>query len=93
MTYRFAMSLWQVDVLRHIHSKKLIHRDVKPDNFMLGTGDQSGRVFCVDFGAAEKFIEFRGTHKPFTEDTPLAGTSGFMSANVLRGHGKMGRRC
>ena len=79
-----------VDVLRHIHANSILHRDVKPANFMLGAGTDSapaGRVFCVDFGEADKYIDYKGAHKPFSKNESPVGTPGFMSANVLRGYG------
>lgn len=35
-----------------LHSVNLLHRDVKPENFLLGVGDQGNTVYMTDFGLA-----------------------------------------
>ena len=78
-----------LEALRHIHSKRHIHRDVKPDNFMLGEAGrgEGGRVYCVDFGTATRYIEYAGGHIPFVQGK-MTGTPAYCSASVLRGGSK-----
>ena len=33
--------------------KGVTHRDLKPDNIMIGEGDQAGRIKVLDFGLAK----------------------------------------
>jgi serine/threonine protein kinase len=40
----------KLSVLKSLHDHHYVHLDVKPDNFMIGTGDRSSRVFLIDFG-------------------------------------------
>jgi len=51
--------------IEYIHSKSLVHRDVKPDNFLVGTGRQGNTVYAVDFGLAEDYrtVHSRGRHE------------------------------
>lgn len=42
-----------------VHNKNFIHRDIKPDNFLMGIGRHCNKVFLVDFGLAKKYRECR----------------------------------
>ena len=39
--------------IEFIHSRNFIHRDVKPDNFLMGRGSKKHQVFAIDFGLAK----------------------------------------
>ena len=74
-----------LDRLEYIHSKNIIHRDVKPDNFLVGNPDKS-IIYIIDFGLGKKFISSRtGKHVKFSISKKWSGTSRFASANSLRG--------
>ncbi|EQC30607.1 CK1/CK1 protein kinase [Saprolegnia diclina VS20] len=70
-------------ILQHIHSKRLLFVDVKPENFMLNTAPET-TVYCVDFGIAERFLLVTGAHKPF-KTGGVVGTPTFLSVNCHEG--------
>ena len=43
--------------LQVMHESGFIHRDVKPSNFVVGVGAESGRVYMIDFGLARAYRE------------------------------------
>jgi casein kinase 1 len=45
-----------------VHSKSFLHRDIKPDNFLMGVGKRENQVYCIDFGLAKKYRD-SSTHQ------------------------------
>jgi serine/threonine protein kinase len=63
-----------------IHSKNLIHRDLKPDNFLIGLGKKANLVFAIDFGLAKKLLDKKtGLHIAYREGKSLVGTAKYAS--------------
>lgn len=71
------------EVLASAHEKKIIHRDVKPDNIMLVQG-AGGRVSVkvLDFGIAKILDDESGNH---TEPGVMFGTPEYMSPEQALG--------
>ena len=72
--------------IQYVHTKKFIHRDIKPDNFLMGIGRHCNKVFVVDFGLAKKYKDSRThMHIPYREDKNLTGTARYASINAHLG--------
>jgi casein kinase 1 alpha len=72
--------------VEYIHSKNFIHRDIKPDNFLMGIGRHCNKLFIVDFGLAKKYRDHRTKqHIPFRDDKNLTGTARYASINAHAG--------
>ncbi|XP_061398799.1 casein kinase I [Musca vetustissima] len=72
--------------LEYIHLKCFIHRDIKPDNFLMGIGRHCNKLFLIDFGLAKKYRDpTTRAHIPYREDKNLTGTARYASINAHLG--------
>jgi len=63
-----------------LHSKSIIHRDGKSDNWVVGRGKRAGIIYLIDFGLSKKYMVY-GEHIPFREGKSLTGTARYCSIN------------
>lgn len=86
------LGIQMVDRIEYIHSRKILHRDIKPDNFVIGRGNRSHIVYILDFGLSKKYWSSRqNRHIPFCKNKKLTGTARYASINALSGY-EQGRR-
>lgn len=72
--------------IEFVHNKNFIHRDIKPDNFLMGIGRHCNKLFLIDFGLAKKYRDNRTRqHIHYREDKNLTGTARYASINAHLG--------
>ncbi|KAG8058718.1 hypothetical protein GUJ93_ZPchr0002g23194 [Zizania palustris] len=68
--------------IEFMHSKGYLHRDIKPDNFLMGLGRKANQVYIIDFGLAKRFRDTTtNRHIPYRENKNLTGTARYASCN------------
>ena len=80
------LGVQMIDRIEYVHSRKIIHRDIKPDNFVMGRGLKSHIVYVLDFGLSKKYWSVsHKCHLPFIRGKKLTGTARYASINALSG--------
>ncbi|XP_044492551.1 casein kinase 1-like protein 6 isoform X2 [Mangifera indica] len=75
-----------INRVEYMHSRGFLHRDIKPDNFLMGLGRKANQVYIIDYGLAKKYRDLQ-THRhiAYRENKNLTGTARYASVNTHLG--------
>ncbi|KAI0321756.1 kinase-like domain-containing protein [Amylostereum chailletii] len=77
------LAIQMLDRIEFVHSRNIIVRDIKPENFAMGLGKNASRVYLFDFGLAKLFENpVTGQHMPYRADRRGMGTPRYCSYNT-----------
>jgi serine/threonine protein kinase len=68
-----------------VHESGYIHRDLKPDNILLGRKSSHMDLYLIDFGLSRKYLDNNCIHCPYSENVNFKGNIVFSSKNCLLG--------
>jgi serine/threonine protein kinase len=72
-------------LLEKFHGAGFIHRDIKPNNFLVGQENDKHIVHIMDLGLSKRYVQSDGTHMSLKSDKSLVGTARYTSVNIHMG--------
>ena len=79
------VSIQLIERIQFIHSKYLLHLDIKPNNFLIGNPDSS-LIYVIDFGFAKKYRSSRtGKHAQYSKKSYFNGNLKYSSVRTMNG--------
>ena len=68
--------------LKSIHENKIIHCDLKPENFLVHSNIREKTLFLIDFGLSKKYVNNENKHILFKKNKLIKGTLKYISLNT-----------
>lgn len=83
------LGIQMINRIEFVHANNILHRDIKPNNFLLGKYNKSfddNTLYIVDFGLSKEYVDPEtGEHYEYREDKRFVGTPRYASINTHMG--------
>ena len=75
------LGIQMINIIESLHKRHVIHRDIKPDNFVIGLNKKDkNKLYIIDFGLSKRFRNPKtGEHIPYKDGKSLTGTARYSS--------------
>lgn len=80
----FKLGIDMVNIIENLHKADIIHRDIKPNNFMIGKKDNNDKLYIIDFGLSKIYMKNNRHIKP-SNNRSVVGTLRYISVNIHMG--------
>jgi serine/threonine protein kinase len=69
--------------IEFMQNQNFLHRDMKPDNFLVGVNQKKSTVYMIDFGLSKRYRDPKtNEHIPYRDNKSLTGTARYASVNT-----------
>jgi serine/threonine protein kinase len=85
------LTIQLIDIMKSVHNKGYIHRDIKADNFVIDN-TLKNKVYCIDFGLSTRYLKRNSdNHIPMTNNHKFCGTARYSGINSHLGNSQSRR--
>ncbi len=80
------LAIQLLDRVEHQHANHFLHRDIKPDNFLMGRAEHKHTVFIIDMGLSKRFENPETLeHIAYRDNKKFTGTPRYASTSTHKG--------